>query len=109
MAKQKVNKTEILQAGNPILREVSSVIPATKIKTSEIKKTISLLKKTINNQCDAAAISAVQIGKPVRLFIISKKVFETDSKNLNDTKTKNDLIFINPKILKVSKMPFIRN
>jgi len=103
MAKIKVIKTEILQTGNPILREVSSAIPAIKIKTSGTKGIISLLKKVIENQSDAAAISAVQIGKPIRLFIISKKVFGTDSKNSEDIKVKNDLIFINPKIIKVSK------
>lgn len=103
MTKSKEHKLEILQTGNPVLREVSSVIPATKMKTAEITKIISLLKKTIDNQSDAAAISAVQIGKPVRLFIISKKVFGTDSEDPKDVKIKKDMIFINPKIIKVSK------
>ena len=104
MVKTKQAKLEILQTGNPVLREVSSAIPTTKIKTAEISKIISLLKKTIDNQSDAAAISAVQIGKPIRLFIISKKVFVTDSDDPKDVKIKKDMIFINPKIVKVSKV-----
>ena len=100
MAIVKTPKTEILQTGNPILRQVSSPIPLNKIKTLEIKKTISLLKESIKSQKDAAAISAIQIGKPIRLFVISKKVFDNEPKNI---KAKNDLIFINPKITKSSK------
>lgn len=103
MTPAKDRKIEILQTGNPILREVSSAIPTIKIKTPEIKKIILLLKNAIDSQSDAAAISAVQIGKPTRLFIVSKKVFNIDSKNSDAIKDKNDLIFINPKIVKVSK------
>ena len=101
MVNIKPPKKEILQSGNPILRKVSSAIPAVKIKTSETKKIIALLKNAIDDQSDAAAISAVQIGEPIRLFIISKKVFDMDDKIAKVSK--NDLIFINPKILKVSK------
>ncbi len=103
MTKAKEPKFQILQTGNPVLREVSSVVPATKIKTAEMKKIITLLKKTIDNQSDAAAISAVQIGKPIRLFIISRKVFGTDADDPKDIKIKKDMVFINPKITKVSK------
>jgi peptide deformylase len=103
MPPSKQTKIEILQAGNPILREVSFAIQNTKIKTPEVKKVISLLKNAIKNQADAAAISAVQIGKPIRLFVISKKVFGVDPENPKDLKVKDDLVFINPKILKASK------
>lgn len=99
----KVSGLEILQTGNPVLREVSTLIPASKIGTPEIKKIIFLLKVTIENQADAAAISSVQIGKPVRLFIVSKRIFGIEKDNSKDEKIKNDLIFINPKIIKVSK------
>lgn len=103
MTKAKIQKTEILQSGNPVLREVSSVISAEKIKTPAIKKIILDLKSAIDSQSDAAAISAVQIGKPIRLFIVSKKVFGADLENPQKINTKSDLIFINPKIIKVSK------
>jgi peptide deformylase len=101
MDSKRPKKINILQTGNPILREVSSVIPTDKINSPAVKKIISDLKNAIEAQKDAAAISAVQIGKPIRLFVISKKVFETDDKK-NNSKAK-DLIFINPKITKCSK------
>jgi peptide deformylase len=103
MVKTKKSKITILQMGDPILREVSSPIVVNKIKTPETKDLISKLKGAIDSQSDAAAISAVQIGRPVRLFIVSKKVFNLDSDATKDAKNKNDLIFINPKITKVSK------
>jgi len=103
MTSIKTKKTEILQTGNPILREVSSVVPLCKIHTPEIKRMILQLKGAITSQSDAAAVSAVQIGKPLRLFIISKKVFGVDPKKPDELKIKDDLIFINPKIVKVSK------
>lgn len=103
MVKTKKPKIAILQMGDPVLREVSSPIPVNKIKTAEIKNLISDLNDAILSQSDAAAISAIQIGKPVRLFIISKRVFGFDSDASKDIKNKEDLIFINPKIVKVSK------
>lgn len=99
----KVGQVEILQTGNPVLRQVSSAITKDKIKSSEIKKIIADLKNAMKLQKDAAAISAIQIGKPVRLFVISKRVFENGENKLKDKNIKEDLIFINPKIKKTSK------
>jgi peptide deformylase len=100
----KNKKIEILQKDNPVLREVSSLIPLNKIKSEEVKSVISDLKKAIDSQADAVAISAVQIGKPIRLFVISKRIFQIiEELNGEEIKEKKDLIFINPKITKISK------
>ncbi len=45
----------------------------------------------------------MQIGKPIRLFVIAKKIFGIDINNPERNKDKKDLIFINPKIVKTSK------
>ena len=50
MVQKKNKKIEILQAGDPILRQVSSAIPINKIKTAEIKKTITQLKSAIDSR-----------------------------------------------------------
>jgi len=106
MVKAKQQKIEILQAGNPVLRKISVPLTINEIKSIKTKKLILELKKSIDSQSDAAAISAVQIGTPVRLFIISRKVFDTDLTDHSTDKKKisKDLIFINPKIVRVSKM-----
>ena len=98
---KKREKIDILQDGNPILREVSSPLPIEKIKDPKTRELISKLKKAIESQSDAAAISAVQIGELVRMFVISKKIFDLDEND--NKKVVNDLVCINPKILKSSK------
>lgn len=104
MIAKKNKKIEILQKNNPILREVSSPIPLDKIKSEEIKGIISDLKKAIDSQADAVAISAVQIGKTIRLFVVSKRIFQImEELGEKEIKDKKDLIFINPKIKKISK------
>ncbi|MFA5935043.1 MAG: peptide deformylase [Candidatus Paceibacterota bacterium] len=95
---------EILQKDNPLLREVSSPISLSEIKGEEIKKIISDLKMAMASQADAVAISAIQIGKPVRLFVISKRIFKiVEEITGEEIKEKKDLIFINPKIKRMSK------
>lgn len=103
MIKAKKSQIEILQKENPILRDVSCLVPESEIKGSDIKKIISDMKKAMDSQSDAIAISAVQIGKPVRLFIISKKIYEVLEENPGASNGKEDLVFINPKIVKTSK------
>ncbi|MFI5164776.1 MAG: peptide deformylase, partial [Bacteroidia bacterium] len=73
--KKITKKIEIIQRDNPILRKVSSLVPASHIKLPEIKKIIADLKTAVMFQADAVAISAIQIAKPVRLFLISKRAF----------------------------------
>ncbi len=96
-------KIEIIQKDNPILRKTSAEIPVGKIKSTEVKKIISDLKKAIKGQADAVAISAVQIAKPIRLFVISKRAFQLIEPDATEIKQTKDLIFINPKITKTSK------
>ena len=95
---------QILQKDNPILRKISDEVEVSEIKGKKIKEIISSLKLAIESQSDAIAISAVQIGELVRVFLISKKVFgvlKEEGKPLKEEK--RDLIFINPKITKFSK------
>ena len=101
--KKVVEKIEIIQKNNPILREFSSLIPASKIKSPEIMKIISDLKKAVMYQADAVAISAIQIAEPVRLFIISKRAFNIVEGDIEKRTKSEDMIFINHMILKTSK------
>jgi peptide deformylase len=94
-------KIEIIQKDNPLLRKVSTSIALSKIKTAEIKKVIADMKKAVLSQADAVAISAVQISKPIRLFIISKRAFDINSDSKKSENT--DMVFINPKISRSSK------
>lgn len=100
---KKTNNIEILQKENPILRTISKPVSDKEIKTAVIKKVIADMKKALNSQDDGIAISAIQIGIPLRIFLISKKIFQILEKSSEIAKSKNDLVFINPKIKKSSK------
>lgn len=101
---------EIIQSDNPILREISKEIALSSITKNEIQSIINDMNDALNSQEDGVAIAAPQIGISLRIFIVSWKVFDekymsgeiTDEKKHPENK-KNNLIFINPIIKKMSK------
>lgn len=103
MPKEKNKKSDIVQKNNPVLREISAPVSLAKIKSAEIKSVISDMKAAMEPQADAVAIAAVQIGKPVRIFVISKRAFAIAAGDVENPQNKNDMVFINPKIIKTSK------
>lgn len=98
----KSKEIKILQNGDPLLRQISKTVDVEEIKDGHIKDIVSDLISAMSTQDDAIAISAIQIGIPKRIFVISKKIHSILGKDDN-TKGKSDLIFINPKITKISK------
>ena len=86
---------EVLQKGNKILEETSIEISLKDISSSRIKNIISQMKDVLKNTEDAIALSSPQIGESLRIFVISKKIFGKEGGE--------DLIFINPQIIKTSK------
>jgi len=87
---------KILQKESPVLREISQSVPLDQIQSPKIKKIISEMK--------IVAIAASQIGYPLRIFVVSKKVEGLVRKTKKDTPQKpEDSVFINPILKKVSK------
>ncbi len=109
--------TKILQKENPILRMIAGNVSVESIKSAKIQKIIKEMRTALLSQEDGVAIAAPQIGYSLRIFVVSKKVFEivkeskekqvgTLKKNIDitsNTKNMKDLIFINPVIQKISK------
>jgi peptide deformylase len=91
----------IIQMGDPILRKKAMPIKHEDIGTPHIQKIITEMKKAVDSQKDGIAIAAPQIGESLRIFVVSSKIMrEADPKY----KGKEDhLVFINPKILKLSR------
>lgn len=100
---------EIVQEGNPVLRQKADLIPQGDIQTPKIQDIIKDMKKALDSQDDGVAIAAPQIGVPLRIFIVSKRTFMLDSFNRPIDLTRKekaslkDLVFINPEITKLSK------
>lgn len=109
---------KILQQKEKVLHQNASDVRISDIKTKKIKTVLKEMAQALDSQDDGVAIAAPQIGYALRIFLVSGKIFEKDfgksaeEKLLNQnnlieaTETKElkqDLVFINPKISKLSR------
>ncbi len=92
---------KVLQKGEKILEEIAEEVPLRDILSAKIQNIILQMRDILDNTGDAVALSAPQIGKSLRIFVVSKKIF--GGSDFNDIENFHDLIFINPKITKTSK------
>lgn len=112
----------IVSEPHSALREVSREIPLSEISSAKIQGLISDMKKSLATQDDGIGLAAPQIGVPLRVFIVSKKIFSPHGKDeAGDTRegsdadadsvaakakaksSIDDLVFINPVLTKLSK------
>ncbi len=119
---------KILQKQEKILRRIAQEVLVNDIKKNKIKKVLKEMSEALNSQNDGVAIAAPQIGYPLRIFIVSSKILRTESSrsgSLSDSAESalplgpsacetpgsensvlqdlKDLVFINPKISKLSR------
>src|ERR1035437_6851537 len=114
--------SNIVQKEEKVLRQTAKEVPKEDISKPKIKKVLKEMANALKSQEDGVAIAAPQIGISLRIFLVSGKIFEEDfAKNRTErlleprpdleTLKKSDLkkenlkhlVFINPKILKLSK------
>lgn len=93
----------ILQKDAPVLREIAKEVPIEKITTPKIQNIIREMKEALASQDDGVAIAAPQIGYSLKIFVISGKISQFSNKKTDPEKTLEDTVYINPKIIKVSK------
>ncbi len=94
----------IIQKGDPLLRQIAAEISPADISTPKIQKIIKDMQEAMHKEDDAVAIAAPQIAEPVRMFIVSGKIFTPHYPDIEPTDIiPPDLICINPKIKKLSK------
>ncbi len=109
LQKHTQKNTNVIQKGNPILRQIAMDVPIADIASPEIKKVIKKMKEALTEEDDAVAIAAPQIGESIRIFVISGRVIwyiKNEEEVPPPAKYPDDQIFINPKILKLSKEKF---
>lgn len=102
---------EIIQKGNPALRKISKNVLVSGITKPKIQKILKDMHGALDLQDDGVAIAAPQIGISLRIFIISKRIFDESflrggtplEKNSLDKTNLSNLVFINPIIKKMSK------
>ncbi|HYC82996.1 MAG TPA: peptide deformylase [Candidatus Paceibacterota bacterium] len=94
-----MTKKTIVQNGDPVLRQRASEVSLDAISTKEIQDILKDMSSSLAACSDGVAIAAPQIGVPLRIFVVSGKVFEMRKK---DGKKYPDKVFINPVFLKLS-------
>ncbi|TSC77629.1 MAG: peptide deformylase 1A, chloroplastic-like [Parcubacteria group bacterium Gr01-1014_24] len=117
---------KILQKKEKVLRQTAQEVHVSDIKTTKIKKVLKEMSEALKSQGDGVAIAAPQIGYSLRIFIVSDRIFAKDFVKKREEKFKSreeillnqnnvikdkdeekkkvkDLIFINPKVSKLSR------
>ena len=93
----------ILQKEHKTLRQVAKEVPISQIGSVKIQKILKNMKTLLASQEDGVAIAAPQIGESLRIFIISGKVLGYIKGDEEGKKKYPDMVFINPKITKLSR------
>ncbi len=99
---------KIVQKENQVLRETAKEIPISQITTPKIQKILKEMSIALKSQNDGVAIAAPQIGYSLCIFVVSGKIFHKsfirgEGLPMDDKDIPKDLIFINPKISKLSR------
>ncbi len=105
---------KILQQDAPVLRAEAEPVNPKDFGSPRLKKILQDMHVALEKEEDGVAIAAPQIGVPLRIFIVSHRVFEMDDTPPHTTpqgepqppvkKTlARDMVFINPSLLKVSR------
>ena len=98
---------KIVQKEDKVLRQNAKEILVHEITTPKIKKILKEMSEALKSQDDGVAIAAPQIGYPLQIFIVSGKIFSESfirgEALPKDAIIPKDMVFINPKISKLSK------
>lgn len=96
----------IVQRENPVLRKSAKAVKKEDIVSKSVKDAVRKMKEALHSQKDGVAIAAPQIGISLRIFVVSKNIFDDEKlRKLSNIRsgTGKDMVFINPEITKVSK------
>lgn len=95
----------IVQVGDPVLREKAKPVLKKDIGSRKLKAIIKRMNSLLDREDFGVAIAAPQIGESLRLFVIAGKAFKKPvEEGEEDTqKTPPNRVFINPKLLRLSK------
>lgn len=98
---------KIVQKDNKILREKAKELKYEEIKSEKIKNLLKKMSEILINYDEGVALAAPQIGESLRVFIVSGRFFNPYLKMKSEEEMKEektaDIVFINPKIIKISK------
>jgi peptide deformylase len=91
--------------GDKVLRKDAEPVKESEITESKIQQILVEMKNSLATQHDGVALAAPQIGVSLQIFVVNPIVFdqyEIDDLKLTGT-DRFETVFINPKIIKISK------
>lgn len=100
---------KIVQKEDRVLHQATKDLLVSEINTPKIQKILKEMSASLKSQDDGVAIAAPQIGYSLSIFVVSGKIFhkdfskETGLASVPDKDIPPDLVFINPKISKLSR------
>ncbi len=92
---------DIIQKEQSILRDKAKEVPHADIGTEKIKKIIENMIEAMDSQRDGIALAAPQIGISLQIFVVKGKLLSQADQSYKGGD--DDLVFINPKIIKLSR------
>ena len=95
-------ETKIVEKNAVVLRTIAKDVSRDDIITPRIKTILRRMSTALAARADGVALAAPQIGEPLRIFIVSGKVFSADAREENP-KPQPDRVFINPVMVKQSR------
>lgn len=93
----------LVPSDTPVLREVARSVKNEEIGSEKISSIINNMKSALHSEEDGVAIAAPQIGVGLRIFIVNGAIIPLTKKKGETEEVSEDLIFINPEIIKVSR------
>ena len=87
---------------SPLLRSHAAPVLLEEIASKKVKDVIKKMKLALHAEEDGVAIAAPQVGVSLRIFVVKDEAVAM-AQHLPADQIAEDLVFINPEILKVSK------
>ena len=94
----KINETiiQIDETKENPLRAIARPIKKEEFGTNELKKIVATMQTSLAKESDGVALAAPQIALSLRIFVVAPSAYSEEAKW-------KPLVFINPKIVKISK------
>lgn len=99
-----MSKRAIVEKGDPVLETPAQEVAIADISSPAVQSVIKDMKDTLSAISDGVGLAAPQIGVSMRIFIVSKRVLvRSKTKEELEANPVDDMVCINPKIIKYSK------
>ncbi len=97
-----MTKRAIVEKGDLVLETPATEVAIADISSPKVQSVIKDMKDTLSDISDGVGLAAPQIGVSMRIFIVSKRVLARN-KTEEEAMLVDDMVCINPKIVKFSK------